>query len=138
MVGRWRAHRQPNLNDLAELARYSEKPTPPAAILQNRQRLSGGPTKAEGAALAARALIKTGVQRAEDVTSAESERRAWSSVRGLSDVTWSYVLMLLGKSGVKADVMVRRFVGKAIGRQPSAGEAMDLVVAAAAHQDPAG
>lgn len=135
VVARWRGDRQANLNDLAELAKFAGKSEPLAAILQNRQRLSGGLTKAEGAALAARALVDTGIRQAEDVTGAESERRAWRSVRGLSDVTWSYVLMLLGTPGVKADVMVRRFVGQAIGRAPSAGETRDLVVAAAAQQD---
>lgn len=135
VVRLWRDDRGAVLNDLAELARHAEKPASLAAILDNRQQLSGGLTKAAGAALAARALLDAGVRRADDVTGAATERRAWGSVKGLSEVTWSYVLMLLGTPGVKADVMVRRFVGEAIGRQPSAEEAKDLVVVAATELD---
>lgn len=131
VVRRWRDHRGTALDDLAELARHAEDPETLLVILDNRQRLSGGLTKAAGAALAARALLDVGVRRADDVTGAATERRAWQSVKGLSEVTWSYVLMLLGTRGVKADVMVRRFVGEAIGRQPSAEDAEDLVIGAA-------
>lgn len=133
VVGRWRAHRNEPLDDLSVLAGFAVNTDDLVAILGNRQRLSGGLTKAGGVAAAASALVGLGVRHASDVTGSDTERDAWCSVKGLSEVTWSYVLMLLGVPGVKADVMVRRFVGAAIGRRPSAAEARSLVLAAADH-----
>lgn len=132
VVGRWRANRAQTLDDLAALADFGARPDDLAEIVDNRQVLSGGLTKAAGAAAAAAALVAVGVRHASDVTDADAERVAWCSVHGLGEVTWSYVLMLLGVPGVKADVMVRRFVGRTIGRYPSAAEARALVMAAAA------
>lgn len=118
-------------NDLTRLASYVGRGDGLAEALDNRQTLSGGLRKAEGAAQAARALVGIEVRRSADVGGTDEEARAWASVRGLSDVTWSYVLMLLGVPGVKADRMVRRFVHGAVGRPVSAEEARQLVVDAA-------
>lgn len=51
---------------------------------------------------------------ARDVEEAEEIDRAYTSVRGLGRVTAEYFRMLLGVPGVKADVMVIRFVNAAL------------------------
>lgn len=56
----------------------------------------------------------------------------WLSVRGLGRVSWAYVLMLTGADGVKADVMVRRFVATAVGEQAVTDERARLAVEGAA------
>lgn len=53
-------------------------------------------------------------------------------MKGLGGVTWTYLLMLLGHSGVKADTWVVRFVEEGLGRPSSAKEAEALVAAVAA------
>ncbi|MDP9402666.1 MAG: hypothetical protein M3P85_04890 [Actinomycetota bacterium] len=131
VVGRWRTHRCEPLDDLLVLSEFAANPYDLVEILGSRQRLSGGLTKAGGAAAAALSLVGVGVRHACDVTGSDPERDAWCSVKGLSEVTWSYVLMLLGVPRVKADVMVRRFVGSTVGRDTSASEARSLVMAAA-------
>ncbi len=131
VVGRWREHRGGKLNDLRELARFADKGEGLAEILGNRQKISGG-LKALAAARAAKALVDISVVTAADVTGDAAEEAAWCSVSGLSYVTWSYVVMLLGGDGVKADTMIRRFVDRAIERTSTAPEARDLVLAAAA------
>lgn len=134
VVKRFRYHRQRAIDDLRVLARYVEDPGDLSRILGNRQQL-GGRAKSETAAAAASALLGAGVRHAIDVTGSDEERKAWCSVKGLADVTWSYFLMLLGVPGVKADVMVRRFVDAAVGRTTSAPEAKELVEAVAERLD---
>lgn len=135
VVARWRAHRGQRLDDLGVLAKFSAQPDELAVILDNRQRLSGGLTKSAAAAAAASALVAAGVRHASDAAGSDAEQAAWCSVKGLSEVTWSYVLVLLGVPGVKADVMIRRFVGGAIGRHPTAAEARTLLLEAAERID---
>lgn len=60
-------------------------------------------------------------------------KKAYTSVHGLGKVTFEYFLMLLGIPGVKADVMIRRFVAQALGESESAASetnARQLVIAA--------
>lgn len=132
VVGRWSMYRDAELDDLQVLADFATRPDDLVTILGNHQKLSGGLTTAAGAASAAAGLLAADVRHAADVTTGDRERDAWCSIKGLSDVTWTYVLMLLGVPGVKADVMIRRFVRSATGRPTSAGEAGRLVLAAAA------
>lgn len=40
---------------------------------------------------------------------------AWLATPGLGEVSWDYLLMLVGQDGVKADTMLRRFVTRAVG-----------------------
>ena len=61
-------------------------------------------------------------------------------MRGLGKVTWTYLLMLLGVPGVKADTWVCRFVSGAVTSDHALDSktCADLVVAAAAElgEDP--
>jgi hypothetical protein len=58
-------------------------------------------------------------------------RKAYDGVRGRGDVTWEYLLMLLGYDGVKADTLVKRFVAKAVGTELSSERVADVVKTAA-------
>lgn len=72
--------------------------------------------KSESVAEAVGRLADIGVETTADLRSADTPgaRRAWR-VKGLGSVSWDYLLMLSGTQGVKADVMVRRFVTTAVG-----------------------
>lgn len=132
-VGRWRDHRgdAQRLDDLRELA--SVDPGALADILGTRQVLSGGLLKAEGIAAAASALVAAGATSATQLDPQNpAHRRAYVGVKGLGPVTWVYLLMLLGHSGVKADTWIVRFVEDALDRRSSPKEAEALINAAAA------
>jgi hypothetical protein len=131
VIRNWRQFRGDGRDDLTALAAFVGKEQQLLAILRNRQKLGSGLTKGAAAAEAARALVNAKVRSSRDLHGTEEERRAWCSVRGLGDVTWSYVQMLLGVQGVKADVMVVRFVAAALDRPVSSREARELVLAAA-------
>ena len=51
-----------------------------------------------------------------DVNSTE-HKRAYVGVKGFGPVTWIYFGMLLGHTDVKADVHIRGFVTRAVGRK---------------------
>ena len=54
-------------------------------------------------------------------------------VHGVAEATSTYSMMLLGYPGVKADVMIRRYVGRALGRTPATpAESVAAVTGAAA------
>lgn len=132
LVQTWRDHRNVAVcDDVEALSAYVDRADELAGILSNRQVLSGGHLKAKGAAEVAKTLACVGVRHAADVTGEDEQRRAWSSVPGLGWVSWSYFLMLLGNPGVKADVMVTRFVTATLGRPVSPAEAHAIVTAAA-------
>lgn len=135
VVERWRGSRGEGRDDLRALEAFDGRENELLEILQNRQKLGNGQTKASAAVAAAKALLKAGVRSSSDVKGTDEERRAWCSVTGLGEVTWSYAQMLLGVPGVKADVMVMRFVGSTLGREVPAAEARDLVLAAARRMD---
>lgn len=132
VVNNWRQHRGDDRDDLHALAEFGDQEEELLAILRNRQRLGSGLSKAAAAASAASALLDAGVRSSADLKGTDEERRAWRSVTGLGDVTWSYFQMLLGVQGVKADVMVTRFVADALEIEtvPSR-QARELVVEAA-------
>lgn len=103
----------------------------------------GAPYKAYAAREAARALAMHGIETRLDAQTHLMDRqmredselaRRWRRIRGQSSgLTWNYFLMLVGIPGVKADRMVQRFVGTAVGRPGNVGpaEASALVEAAA-------
>jgi hypothetical protein len=130
-VERYRAHRGSGpLDDLQALARFH--PEHLATVLCNRQKTSGNP-KAAAIVQAATALLAVGVRHADDLRGDDAtQRRAYSSVRGLATVTWVYLAMLLGQPGVKSDTWVCRFVARALGRDTTPDEAGTLVRAVAA------
>jgi hypothetical protein len=130
-IQRWRAARDGGaLDDLAVLA--SGDPTQLADTIANHQKLSGGSLKALAITEEARSLLDAGVRHAADLAQpAASHKQAYTSVRGLGPVTWTYFLMLLGTPGVKADTWIVRFVERAFGRHVSPTEAAQLLTAAA-------
>ena len=65
----------------------------------------------------------------------EALLRAVQAGRGAGPQAATYFLMLLGVPGVKADVMVKRFVDSALGVNVSDREAAELVTAAAGDLD---
>jgi hypothetical protein len=84
------------------------------------------------------ALAGLGINTSAELRSAPEEvlaagERAWCAVRGLGEVSWTYLTMHAGVQGVKADKMVRRFVTRAVGsdRLVSASRAKDAVERAA-------
>jgi hypothetical protein len=135
-IARWRTHRagsQAELDDLHALADTTADDL--VQVLQNKQKVSGRP-KAILVQEAAQALLKAGIRRADDATARPAEAQsAYTSVRGLGDVTAAYFLMLLGQPGVKADTWVQRFVAQAVGRKVPAAEAEQLLIVAAARLD---
>ncbi len=117
VVERWRAHRGvPVLDDLDQLARHGSSPDALQAVVGNSQRVPDGQlTKAEAVSLAAERLLEAGVVSSGDLDIRnDTQRRAYTSVTGLGEVTWAYLGMLLGEPGVKADTMIRRFVAHAL------------------------
>ncbi|MGR7026395.1 hypothetical protein [Geodermatophilus sp. URMC 62] len=93
---------------------------------------TGGVLKAEAIVRAAEALTAVGVRSADHVDPGdERQKRAYTSVRGLGWVTWEYFGMLLGRPGVKADRWVIAAVANAVGRQVTATETKDVVLATA-------
>lgn len=117
------------LDDLDRLA--AADPEKLAAVLHSRQRTSGQ-LKTEAIIAAAQKLNAAGVHRAADLEpDAPAHRAAYVGVRGLGPVTWSYLTMLLGHPGVKADTWICRFVSRALHRPVSSPEAEALVIGAA-------
>lgn len=94
------------------------------------------PTKALAVYVSAKALVGVGVITAADAIRARYERprqllHAIESGRGVGPQAATYFLMNLGVPGVKADVMVKRFVEAALGFDVSDRNAADLVISAA-------
>lgn len=130
-VGRWRAARSDAaLDDLRVLASHDARDL--AEVLDRRQRVAGGATKAEAIVQAAHALTQAGFRHAADVVGSPSDAKsAYTGVRGLGSVTWTYLLMLLQVPDVKADTWIVRFVDAVVGRAVTTEEARVLLVAAA-------
>lgn len=130
-LNRWAKHRgQDTVDDLAAITE-AKSGEALADILDNRQKLTGGALKAAGAIEAAQRLQELGVRHAADVTARPELKGAWTGVKGLGEVSWVYFTMLLGTPDVKADVMIRRFVSRAIGGEATAAQARRLVQEAA-------
>lgn len=135
VVEAWRTHRGPGpLDDLHQLARYRSDPESLLGILQNRQRVPGGSTtKAEAVTAAAGRLIEAGAVSSETFsTTSAGQQGAYTGVPGLGQVTWTYLGMLLGSPGVKADIMVRRFVARALAVDDVPAETAERLVEAVA------
>ena len=102
------------------------------------QKIAGVP-KVDVIQTGARALVDAGVRHAADLQATnEDHKKAYTSVRGLGPVTWSYFGMLLGTSDVKADTMIVRYVSRQLRRVVESGEArrMLLLVAERLRQEP--
>jgi hypothetical protein len=80
------------------------------------------PTKAAAVYGIATTLVAFGIDNAEDVRAKNKEApkdlfRAITKERGVADTGATYFLMLLDVPGVKADVMIQRFVARALGAE---------------------
>lgn len=129
-VNHYRQHRMADRpDDLALLAAMD--PSALARVLDTRQR-TGGELKTTAIVHAAGRLLDVGVQHASDLDPKSSaQKSAYVGVRGLGPVTWEYLLMLVGKPGVKADTWICRFVEAALSRPVAPHEAGALVREAA-------
>ncbi|RIU41040.1 hypothetical protein [Mycobacteroides abscessus] len=156
VLDRYRAYRreqggEPAIDGTAELlATFDELDGPDgwAARIGTRNRTStrGGILKAEAIRDAAAVLAAEGIdtapalrQAATDEARLEQVRKAWCAVKGQrSGITWRYVLMLAGVSGVKPDRMIIRFVADTLEvprRSVGTAYAAEIVTAAAPELD---
>jgi hypothetical protein len=139
VVGAWRIHRGGGkVDNLDELAAFVGLDEELISIVGNESRGNRGRTlKAALAAEAAANLVQCDIFTAAEFREAEARqslKRAWTSVVGLGSVTWEYLGMLLGRPGVKADVMIRRFVANAIEQDDVSADRARLLIVATAHQ----
>ncbi len=109
-----------------------------ADLFGNHQRVPGrnSLTKAAAVVAAADALVAAGYPTSAAIVADAPFGRAeaaYRSVPGLGKVTWTYLLMLLGVPGVKADTWVCRFVNGAVTSDRDIGSetCAQLVLAAA-------
>lgn len=106
-------------------SRSGQRPDTPwksAAVLEAAEALTEG------------RAVGGGVDTAQDVTAANSKQVAatLTTVPGIGRVTADYFLMLLGYPGVKADTMIRRYLGRALGgKAASVDDAVVTVTSAA-------
>lgn len=128
VVRRWIEHRGELADDLTVLAQ--QEPADLARIVGNSAKASRR-LKAAIVIDAAGALADAGLQHAADFTGSDTQQRAYLSVTGCGPVTWSYLGMLLGKPGVKADTWIVRFVNAAAVGPVTPKQAEHLVHAAA-------
>ena len=147
VVQRWANHVDRPLNDLRALVSDVEGlggPDEFRRVLKHDgvavPNAADKPTKALAVYVSAKALVDFGVITAADVRRERGRQpkallRAVQTGRGVGPQAATYFLMLLGVPGVKADVMVKRFVDSALGVKVSDREAADLVTAAAGDLD---
>lgn len=128
VITRWQDFRGEKIDDLSVLAGTDSAEL--ARIVNNRAKASGR-LKSALVVEAAGNFHSVGLRHAEDFTGSDVQRHAYEKVHGCGRVTWSYFMMLLGSSGVKADTWIIRFVSSAVGRQVSSAEAAALVTQAA-------
>ena len=93
-----------------------------AKVFENRQRTSSrsGILKAEAAIVFAEALVRQDIERFADMQDTARVARAYTDILAIpgqrSGISWDYFLMLAGSDDyIKADRMVCRYVGRAIG-----------------------
>ncbi|PTR31898.1 hypothetical protein C8K36_101938 [Rhodococcus sp. OK519] len=134
VIGNWRTHRDTPLDDLTALAAFVDAPDHLSEILDNRQRVPGNyTTKAEAAALAAAALVETGIRDSGRIRDGRTARDAILTVPGLGDTTWESFVLQLSVIGPDALTQLCRFVSDALGSAETLTEtrALELLAAAA-------
>ena len=115
-------------DDLAVLADFDRDSL---GDVVGRQKVSGVP-KVDVIQNGARALADAGARHTADLkANPEDYKSAYTSVRGLGPVTWSYFGMLLGIQDVKADTMICRYLSRQLGRTVNSDEARGLLLRAA-------
>lgn len=130
-VRRWRDAREAKrLDNLAQIVARS--PEGLAETLGNHQRLYGGKLKSAAIIEAAQNLTDVGVLHADNlVADSPTHSLAYTTVKGLGPVTWSYFTMLLGSPGIKADTWIVRYVARSLDRAVTSEEARQLLVGVA-------
>ncbi len=144
VVRRWREHVGRPMNSLSGFVADVDSAGGPRELrtmLRNNAiavpNSKDQPTKAAAAYGVARTLTQFGVDTADDVRAKNTEDakglyRAITKERGVGEAGATYFLMLLGIEGVKADVMIRRFVAGALAvAEVEPAQSQDLVAAAA-------
>lgn len=130
---------RPSISRLVDVLNDVGAETFAQQIVDNRWRTSSrnGVLKSEAVHQAARTLRDHGIETIDDLVSHADDgavEQARRKVRGQrSGLSWEYLLMLCGLPRVKADRMVRRFVGHSVGRAVDAHEAARLVQGAGRH-----
>lgn len=111
-VQNFRAAHSDATNDLAALIALG--PGPIEDLMGST--VTGGQLKAIAVIDAAERYRDAQVNTAEDLEGIEGAeaKKIYTSVSGLGPVTFEYFNMLLGIPGVKTDVMIKRFVAKAL------------------------
>lgn len=105
-------------------------------VLENESKLPGTRRlRAEGIYEALTQLSDLNITTAEQLRAVADDpaaEHAWKSVSGLGPRSWDYLLMNAGvTSRTKPDVMVRRFLSRALGEDVSPARATQLVTDAA-------
>lgn len=143
VVIRWKNHVKRQLDNLEELVKEVDRLGGECGFRRVLKHdgvavpnAADQPTKALAVYTSAKALVDFGVITAADARRERRNRpkkllRAIQTGRGVGQQAATYFLMNLGEPGVKADVMVIRFVNAALGTTVSAQEAADLVTHAA-------
>lgn len=150
VVDRYRVSRReeggdPNRDGVPELLEHFERiggPEQFATEVRNRQRVSthpGAPLKAEAVYAAAQGLNEAGIGTCEELRAAAMRsdearvKRTWLAVPGQgSGISWRYLLMLVGRPGVKPDRWICRFVARALGEDSIAPDSAACLVEKAA------
>lgn len=149
LLRRYRSHRiaagaDPEGDSGTDLIRVIDEAGGPEAfardILDNDGKLPGTRRlPAEGVYEALTKLADQDITTTEQLRAAADDpaaERAWRSVTGLGAQSWAYLLMNAGvTSRTKPDVMVRRFLGRALGEDVSPALATQLMTAAAESLD---
>lgn len=105
-------------------------------VTRNQSKLPGTKRlRADGIREALGNLEANGVTTAEllrERSEDDAVRRAWTRVKGLGPLSWQYLLMNAGIGSLtKPDVMIRRFLGRAVGEKVSVARATKLLTDAA-------
>lgn len=149
LLRRYRSHRvaagaDPDEDSGTDLVRVIDEAGGPEAfarnVLDNDGKLPGTRRlPAEGVYEALTKLADQNITTTEQLRAAADDsaaERAWRSVIGLGAQSWAYLLMNAGvTSRTKPDVMVRRFLSRALGEDVSPALATQLMTAAAESLD---
>ena len=149
LLRRYRSHRaaagaDPEQDSGPNLIRVIDEAGGPEAfardILANDGKLPGTRRlPAEGIYEALTNLAELDIATTEQLLAAADDsaaERAWRSVTGLGAQSWAYLLMNAGvTSRTKPDVMVRRFLSRALGEEVTPAYATQLMTAAAESLD---
>ena len=129
----WRDHRGGKpVDDLRALVSFAEWNSQRSKPLGSKVR---GHLKAEVISDVASRFVADGITSAKELLSSARAEDIWMSTPGLGYVTWRYLLLLLGRSTVKPDTMLTRWVAAAVGHAVTPRDVTRLVTACAKEVD---